>query len=543
MPPAPMSSPLTAPEQHSPAADDERRFFQRRLSLLCGTLAGSFAALLGIINAIYYLYPQTVPEAVDIVNGFAVAGLLLTIVVLWTLLRGGVRSWRYLLGVDVAAVVVSSAFLTASAVLSDDRDANVYSAFIWVGYIVLARALILPSSGRRTLVLSAIGVALIAVAALVVDVDNTPRLALFGGALVFGGVAVALSTVGSAALYGLRAQVRRAQRLGQYFLDAKLGEGGNGTVYRARHAMLRRPTAIKLLRHDRRTRAAQELFEREVQLTSELTHPNVVEIYDYGRSPGGRFYYAMEFLDGVDLSNLVEDDGPQPAERVIHVLRQVCGALREAHERGLIHRDIKPSNIILCERGGIADVAKVVDFGLAKELDAAPCETEARTLRGTPLYMSPESFLAPATVGPAHDLYALGAVGYFLLTGEHVFEGESVAEICLKHRSAPPPAPSERAPSPVPRALDRLIQQCLAKEPSDRPASAAALGQALAVLPEGRRWHDQRAREWWFAFERQSQASGKPRVRPATVTELDVDMEDRVRAGSRGLTITVDEAV
>ena len=230
---------------------------------------------------------------------------------------------------------------------------------------------------------------------------------------------------------------------------------------------------------------------------SQLTHPNTVAVYDYGRNHDGVFYYAMEYLDGIDLEHLVERYGAQPADRVMAIVEQVSGALNEAHGKGLTHRDIKPANIILCERGGMPDVAKVVDFGLVKELTA---DTGASTevIFGTPAYLAPEVITDPAAVSPAVDLYALGAVGYFLLTGRRVFEGRTDIEICLQHVSATPRPPSEFAR--VPAALEAIILRCLAKRPDERFASAAALVDAIRELPPLADWDDAEAHRWWRDF-------------------------------------------
>ena len=247
-----------------------------------------------------------------------------------------------------------------------------------------------------------------------------------------------------------------------------------GVVYRAHHAMLRRPTAVKLLRPEKTNERSIARFEREVQLTSQLTHPNTITIYDYGRTAEGIFYYAMEYLDGIDLQALVDRHGPQPEGRVIHVLAQVCGSLAEAHGIGLIHRDIKPSNIILTRRGGMFDFAKLVDFGLAKAIDVGRVGalTPADSIVGTPLYMAPEAIRNPDQADARSDVYAVGAVGYFLVAGRPIFAGRSVADILLQHVSAVPEPPSAVRGSTVSAELESLLLRCLAKQPEDRPQSA-----------------------------------------------------------------------
>lgn len=342
-----------------------------------------------------------------------------------------------------------------------------------------------------------------------------------------------MAVVASRVIFGLRAKVDKVRRLGQYTLEGKLGEGGMGVVYRASHAMLRRPTAIKMLRPEMAGEDTIRRFEREVQLTASLSHPSTVAIFDYGRTPQGVFYYAMEYLDGLNLEQLVRADGPQPPARVVHILHQVCGALGEAHDVGLIHRDVKPANIILAERGDMPDVAKVVDFGLVKKFETAGSPaaievTSANVLVGTPLYMSPEAISGDAALDGRSDLYALGAVGYFLLTGTPVFSAKSLVEVFAHHLHTQPEPPSVRSGGHVPEDLEQLILRCLAKRPGERYDDAKTLQYALDRCAEHSPWDGDLALQWWTAFK-SDHPDGSAAPPPATGQQtVTVDVSQRV---------------
>jgi len=287
------------------------------------------------------------------------------------------------------------------------------------------------------------------------------------------------------------------QQLGLYTLGDKIGEGATGQVYRAWHRRLQRWCAIKLLPREVSEHELRR-FEREVRLTAQLSHPNTVSIYDYDRAPDGSFYYAMELLEGVSLEELVHRHGPQPAGRVIHILRQLCWALTEAHAHGLIHRDIKPSNVLLCRRGGRPDVAKLLDFGLVQQLGAGKTTSQSsKLLVGTPLYMSPEAITAPELMTPRSDLYALGAVAHFLLTGATVFDGGSLVEVCAQHLHAVPERPSRVLGRAIAGDLESVVLECLEKNPLQRPGSAAELEQRLACSADAGTWTQTDAESWW----------------------------------------------
>lgn len=291
----------------------------------------------------------------------------------------------------------------------------------------------------------------------------------------------------------------KAERLGQYALGGKIGEGAFGAVYRAHHALMRRPAAIKLLSEQAAGELSLARFEREVQITSQLTHPNTIAIYDFGRNSAGQYYYVMEYLEGIGLDQLVKQHGPQPDGRVIHVLRQACGALAEAHAAGLVHRDIKPANLFLTRRGGVPDFVKVLDFGLVKSLDQKDqlLLTAPNVSMGTPLYVSPEAVERPETIERRSDLYSLGAVGYFMLTGQPLFEAATLGEVLVHQVNTVPERPSARAGRPVSPDLEQLIMQCLEKDPERRPASAAALDAALQQCRAAGDWSSAKAEAWW----------------------------------------------
>lgn len=275
-------------------------------------------------------------------------------------------------------------------------------------------------------------------------------------------------------------------------------------VYRGRHSMLRRATAIKLLHAEKVNETSIARFEREVQITCQLNHANTIAIYDYGRTPEGVFYYAMEYLDGINLETLVNDYGPQGEARVIHILLQICGSLFEAHSQGLVHRDIKPANVMLNRRGCEPDVVKVLDFGLVKAVE--PSEGAQHeiggSLTGTPLYMSPESIQSPMSVDGRSDIYAVGAIGYFLLTGHPVFEAANLAELCQKHIDEPPVLPSKRSKTEISSQLEDALMSCLEKTRARRPQTARDLSLLLSACTAAGEWSIADGDRWWGRHER-----------------------------------------
>jgi hypothetical protein len=489
----------------APSSEDAetRRFQQRRVALTArlmltffGTITVLAASLILVVARDQFLTLHLHPAKL------VSYAMMLLWTAIWLALRGRDRAAWLVHLADLGTVLPTTGAI-ALAMVRLPPQIDVQIAGVLVGLLVLVlRAAMVPSRPGWT---AAIGL-LCAPPVLIAGHLRAQRVSgplppvLMGAAQTMWWVAVTVATTFiSRTIYGLVSEVNRARRLGQYTLQEKIGAGGMGEVFRAQHALLRRPTAIKLLLPTRTGPETLRRFEREVQLTSRLSHPNTIAIYDYGRTPDGIFYYAMEYLDGLTLDRLVARDGPQPPGRVVHLLCQVTEALAEAHGVGLIHRDIKPANIMLCQRGGIPDVAKVLDFGLVKELTPEPGDaqlTAAASITGTPLYMAPEAITGGPLDGRA-DLYALGAVGYFLLAGRPPFMARTVVEICGQHLHATPEPPSRHLGKPLPAGLERVILHCLQKPPAARPQRAEALLADLIACQAESPWPRDQARAWW----------------------------------------------
>lgn len=338
-------------------------------------------------------------------------------------------------------------------------------------------------------------------AAALITLDHVVRLGLLVGCAAIAGV-LGVDTIGT-----LRREAFEAKQVGQYRLGKRLGAGGMGEVYLAEHQLLKRPCVVKLIRPDKAgDPRVLARFQREVQATAQLSHWNTVEIFDYGMTDDGTFYYVMEYLPGMSLGDLVARYGPMPPERVIYLLRQACDALREAHAAGLVHRDIKPANIFAAQRGGVYDVVKLLDFGLVKPLaDKGSIELSIEgAITGSPLYMSPEQALGDADVDHRSDIYSLGAVGYYLLTGRPPFEGDRPIKIILAHAHEEVTPPSRYRPY-IPSDLEQVILRALAKRPEDRYPDVDALSEALAQCESAGRWSREDAARWWDSI-----AHGQP---------------------------------
>jgi len=380
----------------------------------------------------------------------------------------------------------------------------------WVAAWVLMFTTVVPNSPRRALAAALLSVSSVPIVFSLYTAlgVNTVRLGAleFFFALIFPYLLIAgMAWISARVVYRLGREVQRARRLGSYRLTDRLGEGGMGEVWRGEHRLLARPAAIKLIRpealgavDEEQRQVALRRFEREAQATAALTSPHTVDLYDFGISEDGTFFAVIELLEGCDLDSLVRRFGPLPAERVVHFLRQACDSLAEAHDSGLIHRDVKPANIFTCRFGRFTDWIKVLDFGMVK-LDAGgkdPRLTGESVAAGTPAFMPPEQAVG-GQVDARSDLYALGCVAYWLLTGAPVFSGRTPMDMIVHHVKTVPEPPSFRTEMKVPNELDSIVLECLAKSPGDRPASADELERRLAGVPLEQEWDTGRAREWW----------------------------------------------
>jgi serine/threonine protein kinase len=490
-------------------------FIQQRLAL--------FAKLLTLISAAFFAINLAigmgfgVPVSVLLNNRPTIANLsgLTLLAGVWFIARRMKLSLAQLSALDIGALLGPC---IAWALFIDDRyTESVFSAVTSVSMTTLARAITVPSGIRRTLRLSilatlpVLGVMWIWLGerywARTTAFDiYAPGLTAINQSLLLV-VVVALAAVTSRILYDLRRRVREANELGQYLLEEKLGAGGMGEVWRARHRLLVRAAAIKLIRpellQDSTTGPDTVLrrFEREALATAALRSPHTVHLYDFGQAEDGTLFYVMELLQGIDLEKLVNRFGPVPPERAIHILKQVCHSLAEAHHNGLTHRDIKPANIFVSGTGTESDFVKVLDFGLVRLRPATtnenPLLTNEQSVGGTPAYVAPEIVIGEAPYDHRVDIYAVGCVGYWLLSGRLVFDSNSAMAMLADHARTQAPRLSSRTELSIPSELEQLIMDCLEKDPARRPASADEMARRLDQIRTERQWTRERAEQWW----------------------------------------------
>lgn len=413
------------------------------------------------------------------------------------------------------AFEIASSYAIAAAEFADPMQIENHRGYLglsWVAVWVVLFTVVVPTSPRRAVLAALASVSSVPVVTGLVAASGAISFRLDPAQFFFGLVfpyllVVGMAYVGARVVYQLGTEVKRARELGSYRLEEKLGEGGMGEVWRARHRMLSRPAAIKLIRPssagDGRAGISEEAirrFEREAQVIARLRSPHTVELFDFGRAADGAFYYVMELLDGLDADSLLRRFGPIPPERAIFLLRQICHSLSEAQSCGLVHRDIKPANIFLCRYGEEYDFVKVLDFGIVGAVrdteDPGIVHTRDNAVRGTPAFIAPEQARGADLDGRA-DIYATGCVAYWLLTGQFVFTAETSMGLLLDHAQTPPTRPSARTEQTIPPALDDLVLSCLAKDPAKRPQSARELSLRLAEVEGERPWTQDRARDWW----------------------------------------------
>jgi plasmid stabilization system protein ParE len=417
------------------------------------------------------------------------------------------------------AFEIASSYAIAAAEFADPVGLEMHRGMLglsWVAVWVVLFTVVVPTSPRRALLTALASVSSIPVVIEFMIVSGATSFRLDPAQFFFGLVfpyllVVGMAYVGARVVYYLGTEVKRARELGSYRLEEKLGQGGMGEVWRARHRMLARPAAIKLIRPlvagDARAGSSVEAvrrFEREAQVIARLRSPHTVELFDFGMAADGSFYYVMELLDGLDADLLVRRFGPVPPERAIYLLRQICHSLSEAQSCGLVHRDIKPANIFVCRYGEEYDFVKVLDFGIVRAvrdpMDPSLVQTGEQAVHGTPAFMAPEQAMGTDVDGRA-DIYATGCVAYWLLTGQTVFTAETPMGLLVQHAQTPPAPPSARTELPIPPPLDDLVLACLAKDPAKRPQSARELSLRLAEVEGVSAWTQERARDWWVTHQ------------------------------------------
>ncbi len=490
------------------------QFIQKRIAL--------FALIVGAIGYAYLFVGMGIVVAAGMPLSFmfsqpgtiAHVSALAFISAIWLVCRRGHYSLTALELLDVGAVF---GLCAAWSVFVDAQiPESIHTGVISYTLTVLARAIVVPSSAGRTLRVTVLAeIPLLVTGGIWVEKRLGLPLSPMESPIVTAVYQIltllsvlAIATITSRVIYELRQKVREANELGPYVLEEKLGAGGMGEVWRARHRFLVRSAAVKLIRPEPlfSGRADPEVlfrrFEREARATAALRSPHTVQLYDFGQAEDGTLYYVMELLVGVDLEKLVSKFGPIPAERAIHILKQICHSLGEAHQNGLTHRDVKPANVFISGIGTELDFVKVLDFGLVRVQNERPGPDQVKLtaegpVGGTPAYVAPEVALGEATYDHRVDIYAVGCIGYWLLTGKLVFEATTPMKMLVEHARTPAPRPSTRTELPIPPELEQIIMDCLEKDPARRPGTGSELAQRLSAVPVAQQWTAERAERWW----------------------------------------------
>jgi len=489
--------------------DDLLREATHRLGLLAAVWAGLFVIGIVMNDVVAPLLDVPMQDLIPWGRPADVVAVLSIAASLWL--------WRYTrrltcnprMALDLALVYEVLLALGVGVVNQWEPHRVLAGRLSWICVLVLLFPMIVPNTPRKTLIASLIAASMDPFGLLIAHWRGlaVPAVTIIVWNYLPNYICALIAVIPSKIMVHLGRHVQRARELGSYRLVELIGRGGMGEVWRATHRMLARPAAIKLIKPEilgnpgtGGSAAVIQRFRKEAEAASFLQSPHTIRLYDFGETRAGTFYFVMELLDGLDLETLVRQHGPIPPERVIHVLRHLCHSLAEAHDRGMIHRDVKPANIFLCRLGREYDFVKVLDFGLVKfDQDESIMDTikaAAEVTTGTPAYMAPE-MANGESVDRRADLYAVGCVAYWLLTGHLVFEAESALRMLIQHIQAQPVPPSQRGAQAVPPALERLILRCLEKEPARRPSTADEIVAELDRVELDGAWGQQRAREWW----------------------------------------------
>ena len=506
------STPATSRSRARPAdelPDDLLREATQRLGILALVWAGLFILGLVLNHLVAPLLDMEMKDLIPWGPAADIVGVISIAVSVWL--------WRYTrrltcnprLALDIALGYEVLLALGIGIVNQWEPMRLLAGRLSWLCVLILIFPMIVPNTPRKTLIASLIAASMDPVGLVVAHLRGleTPSSALILWNYLPNYVCALIAVIPLKIMTRLGHHVQRARELGSYRLVELIGRGGMGEVWRATHRMLARPAAIKLIKPEilgapgaAEATVLIERFRREAEAASGLQSPHTIRLYDFGETRAGTFYFVMELLDGLDLETLVRRFGPVPPARVVEILRQTCHSLGEAHDSGLIHRDVKPANIYLCRLGREYDFMKVLDFGLVKydqdQSILATIKTNTEMTTGTPAYMAPE-MANGEPIDRRSDLYALGCVGYWLLTGQMVFEADGPLRMLIQHIQASPVPPSIRSGRPVPRALEELIMRCLAKKPADRPASADEIVAELDRMKLDRQWTQADARDWW----------------------------------------------
>ncbi|HSR54081.1 MAG TPA: serine/threonine-protein kinase [Acidobacteriota bacterium] len=472
---------------------------------------GIVALVYAAVDSAYFILPQ-VPVAMAGVQRYA--SLLMLVVSLGVFLATRYLKWDPWLMLDlgllyevVGAVGIEIWILRWQGGWWEGADTIWLHGISWTGVWIVCFPLLVPTTKGKALLAALAAASMRPLMLLIALSRGAPWPELAEGAMwvVPNYICVGIAMVSAHIVHSLGAAVSEARQMGSYKLVERLGTGGMGEVWRARHEMLARPAAVKLIRpemlgvNESQGRQMTARFEREARATASLTSPHTVGLFDFGVARDGTFYYVMELLRGLDLEALVQRFGPLSAGRTVHLLQQVCASLAEAHSKGIVHRDIKPANLYVCKLGLEHDFVKVLDFGLVKRIQAEDHSTALtleNTATGTPQFMAPEMALGKEVDGRA-DIYALGCTAYWMMTGCYVFEGEGALQVIMDHIHTSPVPPGQRTEMTVPKVLDDLVMRCLAKDPAQRPQSVEALRRDLGEAAIGESWSPSEAARWW----------------------------------------------